>query len=168
MFPGLGLYLYRHCRAGKTVTLLFPRCYLAERVYGWTEVTWIFLGIFGLREAAKKKVRHTFGNLERQKQVFLTNQKTACHCVLFVYFLPWNDHQEISVKGLLKTFKRWPHQSKSPTWRTSSVSKVLPPQKTVDDVGRHPRIFGQSGFFLDPVSLPTRKLRAPSSVFISP
>ena len=30
---------------------------------------WIFLGFFGLREAAKKTIRHTFGNLESQKQV---------------------------------------------------------------------------------------------------
>ena len=29
-----------------------------------------FLGIFGRREAAKKKVHHTFGNLESQKEVY--------------------------------------------------------------------------------------------------
>ena len=47
----VNLYPFLHCRAGSTVALLF---HLVQRVYGWTEVTWISLGNFGLREAAKK------------------------------------------------------------------------------------------------------------------
>ena len=43
-----------YCRARPAVALLFPGCYLVQRIYGWTVVTWIIVGMVGLREAAKK------------------------------------------------------------------------------------------------------------------
>ena len=64
----VNLYPFLHCRAGSTVALLF---HLVQRVYGWTEVTWISLGNFGLREAAKKNDATSLVTWKAKKQVFL-------------------------------------------------------------------------------------------------
>ena len=52
-----------NCRAEPTVALLFPRCYLVQPIQGRTEVTWIFLGIFGVLPGTTYS-RLDGGNLE--------------------------------------------------------------------------------------------------------